>query len=321
MSDSSSRLIAPWSGETRALGAAATSFTMRAVSDTTIDLRLARFTPAASTRNNKHAILLIHGLSEHLGRWAGRAESLANRLNSDVWCFDHRGHGLSGGARTHCQSSADLICDAAHVLARIDAEFYDVDSVKWTLFGHSLGGLVATALAERVASAAAWPNVASNVQLPRVTSVVLSAPALATDQAWVLQKLAPMLAFLAPTFRLSPSIRGEQLAHDPAVGQAYFADKLVADTLAITASFGNSLLALMPLVRAKLDVLAKSELAVMVYHGEDDTLVPIAASELIARAVPAATFVRLPKTRHEAQFEACAEEIMTKVVEFIQSHQ
>lgn len=265
-------------------------------------------------------MLLIHGLSEHLGRWAERGKWMATQLNCDVWCFDHRGHGLSGGARTHCATQSDLISDAAHVLSRIDAEFYAPQSVHWTLFGHSLGGLVATALAERVASPAAWPTVAPNVQLPRVSSVVLSAPALATDQAWVLQKLAPMLAFLAPTFRLSPSIRGEQLAHDPAVGQAYFADKLVADTLAITASFGNNLLALMPLVRAKLDVLAKSELALMVYHGEDDTLVPIAASEAIARAVPTATFVRLPNTRHEAQFEPCAEEIMGKVVEFIGSH-
>lgn len=262
-------------------------------------------------------MLIVHGLSEHLGRWSDRAQWFASQLDCDVWALDHRGHGLSGGPRTHCTAPEDLVRDAAHVFHSIDAQFYAGRNLKWVLFGHSLGGLVVTALAERVVSAAAWPNVAANVTLPAVSAVVLSAPALATDQAWVLQKLAPLLAFLAPTFRLSPSIRGEQLAADPAVGQQYFADKLVSDTLAITASFGRNLLALMPLTRGKLDVLSNGEPPIFVYHGEDDTLVPIAASECVARAVPFATFVRLPKTRHEAHFEPCADEIMGKVVEFI----
>jgi alpha-beta hydrolase superfamily lysophospholipase len=53
-----------------------------------------------------------------------------------------------------------------------------------------------------------------------------------------------------------------------------------------------------------------------VYHGKDDTLVPIRASELLAAAIPSLTFVPLPNTRHEAQLEPVADEILAQVVQF-----
>jgi len=43
-------------------------------------------------------VLLVHGLGEHIGRYAALAQRL-NEAGWDVAGYDHRGHGASGGAR------------------------------------------------------------------------------------------------------------------------------------------------------------------------------------------------------------------------------
>ncbi|MES1163052.1 MAG: alpha/beta fold hydrolase, partial [Rhizobacter sp.] len=83
-------------------------------------------------------VLIVHGLGEHIGRYA----QVAARLNAWGWHaigFDHRGHGASEGARGALAHDDDLLQDLARVVDAVRA----ARAGPLLLLGHSLGGLVA----------------------------------------------------------------------------------------------------------------------------------------------------------------------------------
>lgn len=271
-------------------------------------------------------LYIVHGLSEHVGRWNRRAVEFA-AAGFDVFAADHRGHGCSGGERTHMMRPTQLVEDLALVLTAVRSFAGMGRERPLCVFGHSLGGLIASAyaeaffLADKQANSDALPSTMASLQRVAarepICALALSAPALCTDQNYIVQKLAPLLALFKPQLRVPSEIKGEQLSSDPAVGEAYFADHFVTDTLAITAAFGRNTLALMELVQASLKEL---KLPVFLYHGEDDTLVPVRASEQLAAEAPDVAFERLPNTRHEAHNEAAGDAVLSKVVAFFAQH-
>ena len=86
-------------------------------------------------------LLLVHGYAEHSGRYDAVARQLA-RGGIAVAAPDLQGHGRSGGARAKVESLDDVVTDARRALDRLASES---DTPPFVL-GHSMGGLVATAL-------------------------------------------------------------------------------------------------------------------------------------------------------------------------------
>ena len=83
-------------------------------------------------------VLIVHGLGEHIGRYA----TLAGRLNAWGWHVvghDQRGHGRSDGARGAIARGDALLHDLALVIDAVRAGL----PAPLVLLGHSLGGLVA----------------------------------------------------------------------------------------------------------------------------------------------------------------------------------
>ena len=222
-------------------------------------------------------ILLVHGLGEHSGRYEHVGDHLA-AAGFDVVAPDLRGFGSSGGRRAYVARYSDYLDDLAPCAARLGAT-----GIPLILYGHSLGGLVALlyALGDH----------------PRPDLLILSAPALdAPISSWK-RLAAHILGRLAPGVTLPNDITGEQLSRDPAVGEAYFADPLVATRT--TARLGAEFLAAMAHAREHL-----SELSVptLVLHGGDDTLVPVAVSAPLA-AGDCVERVVLDGLRHEIHHE------------------
>lgn len=163
-------------------------------------------------------VLIVHGLGEHIGRYAG----LAADLNADGWYvagFDQRGHGASGGARGSMPHDHSLLADLARVV--------DLATERLPgpvlLFGHSLGGLVAARfVAEALAGAPApWSR--------PVHALVLSSPALALRMNRGQRALLGVLGRVAPALAVGNGIKPRWLSRDPAVVQAYTDDPLVHD--------------------------------------------------------------------------------------------
>jgi alpha-beta hydrolase superfamily lysophospholipase len=271
------------------------SWTLEHVAGPSGDVLGTRHWPAGG-RRKLVSLLLVHGLGEHSGRYDHVARRLASK-GIDVHAFDLRGFGASAGRRAFVRSWSEFHDD---VEARLSAVRATSRGRPVVLYGHSMGGLVALGyvLTDR----------------PKPDMLVLTAPALdSTTPAWQ-RALARVLSPIAPRFAARNGFDGSVLSRDPTVGAKYLADPL--NYHRSTVRLGAEALAEQDRVRAALERLA---VPTLVLHGEDDRLVPPAASQPL---VAAASVKRLtyPGLRHEIHNEPEWETVMTDVVTWIGEH-
>jgi alpha-beta hydrolase superfamily lysophospholipase len=169
----------------------------------------------------KGTIVIVHGLGEHIGRYAHVAACL-NELGWRVVGLDQRGHGTSGGARGRLNDSNDLLADLARVIDLVRGEHPG----PLVLLGHSLGGLVAARfVAEALEPApAAWSRV--------VDALILSSPAFDAGMNAMQKAMLAVLGPLAPNFAVGNGLDAAWLSRDPLIVAAYRADPLVHDRIA-----------------------------------------------------------------------------------------
>ena len=158
------------------------------------------------------AILMLHGWSDHAGRWSGVGERLRD-AGYGVYLLDQRGHGHSGGQRGHLSRFSQLLGDLQAFRRAVRSR---VPGVPQVLVGHSFGGLVALRYLETQPS-------------DPIAAAVVSSPWLALaahPPAWKLV-LGRILADLWPSVHLSAGIDSAWVSRDPVVNAAYDADPLV----------------------------------------------------------------------------------------------
>ena len=219
------------------------------------------------------AMLLLHGIAEHSGRYEHVGAQLA-AAGVEVIAIDHRGYGLSGGRRAYVRSFAEFRDDVEDQLAQVRAL-----GLPTVLCGHSMGGLIALGYVLE--------------GRPAPDALALSGPALGANIPPLLRAVLPLLARWAPRLRVPTPVDGEQLATDPAVAEAYFADPLVVTTT--TPALAEAMLTQMHWANEHLLSLS---VPTLVQHGGDDTLVPPASSEPLA-SVAGVRRIVYPGLRHE----------------------
>ncbi|MES2932639.1 MAG: lysophospholipase [Pseudomonadota bacterium] len=156
----------------------------------------------------RRGIVLMHGLGEHSGRYA-HVLRFFNQCGFSVRCYDHRGHGRSGGVRGGVPNGDPLVFDAQIVIEDFAKKF----STPPLLCGHSMGGLIAA----RFATAAISP----------LGGLILSSPALAIPLSQGQALLLKVLSRLAPGLTLANGVPKKYLSHAPTVATAYKTDPLV----------------------------------------------------------------------------------------------
>jgi alpha-beta hydrolase superfamily lysophospholipase len=231
--------------------------------------------PSADARGT---IVIVHGLGEHIGRYA----HVAARLNAGRWSvvgYDQRGHGASPGERGRIAAGDDLLVDLAAVVDDARAEA----SGPLVLLGHSLGGLV---VARFVAGALESPRPPWQRD---VDALVLSSPALDIGMTGAKRALLATLETLTPNLGIGNGLDATGISRDPAVVAAYRADPLVHDRIAprlvrFLADAGPTVLALAPRWRVP---------TLLLYAGSDRLVVP-AGSAAFAAAAPAAVVTARP---------------------------
>lgn len=155
-------------------------------------------------------VVVIHGLAEHSGRYAPLAAQLV-AAGYAVYALDLRGHGRSGGRRIYIDSFRQHVEDVTCFWRYVQLE---QPQCPYFLLGHSMGGLIVTALAAN--------------GLPGVRGVILSAAALKVHE-----QVAPLLRWLAwPASLVLPrwgvaQLTFKKVSRDPAVIASYEADPLV----------------------------------------------------------------------------------------------
>lgn len=167
--------------------------------------------PATSPRA---AILIVHGLAEHTGRYGMTAAAL-NDAGFAVHAVDCRGHGRSEGRRVHVEDVGDYVADVRAALEEVRRRD---PGLPVFLLGHSQGGLIALK--------AALDDPAA------IDGLVITSPFLAVHPAsrpsTFVRALARVLLRLAPRLPLPTSIDVRLLSRDTGVGEAYALDPLVS---------------------------------------------------------------------------------------------
>lgn len=202
-------------------------------------------------------VLIVHGVSEHTGRWGHVAEHFVAR-GYNVRGYDLRGHGKSGGPQLDLEDFDMHVGDLERMVDAVRQP-----DLPLIIYGHSMGGLIATRY--------------SYSSRPQPDIYVLSAPALANTAPALLKMAVNVLARVAPGIRLASPLKGEQLSRDPKVGEAYFSDPLVH--LKGTPRFGKALLSAMEATAAQTP---DFKVQTLVIHGSDDSIVPPSASAPLA---------------------------------------
>lgn len=162
------------------------------------------------------AIVLVHGLGEHSGRYGEFGDRMAG-YGISTYAMDLRGHGLSEGRRGHVPTFDIFLQE----LDRFRREVEDLADVQVPLFllGHSLGGLIALRYQEEYHA--------------RFKGAIIVSPWLATAMTVPRWKAnaAHALAKLLPALPLRADIRAEHVSRDTDIVEAYRADPLVHDTV------------------------------------------------------------------------------------------
>ena len=240
-------------------------------------------------------MLLIHGAGEHSGRYE-RTGGLFAEAGIDVTALDLRGSGGSGGPRGDVERWTDFLDDIAMVLERVRAAAAGSPVV---LMGHSMGGLVCT---DYVLSGRSLPDL-----------LVLSSPALDDGLPRWQHALSPTVARLLPTLAFKNAWGPEALSRDPEVGRLASVDPGCAPTG--TVRLGAAAFAAQDRVNA---TVGRLSIPTYVFHGADDPLVPVSASEPF-EGLPGVTRRVYPGLRHETMNEPEGPEVVADVIAWLRA--
>jgi acylglycerol lipase len=252
--------------------------------------------------NPRAALLIVHGMAEHRGRYADAIRRFTSR-GIATFTFDLRGHGQSPGDRADIDSFQQHVDDLLTIRANIARQHPQLPLFLWA---HSLGSIVAIRSVE---------------QDPRhLRGVITSGCPLAAFQR-IPQPLRPALNALCTPFgglHVNPGLPAEALSHDTAVQASYSSDPLVPDKVTVRL--------LTELERACRDALAdagKIVLPWLALHGEADEIAPPQGSRQLidALASPDKTLHFFAGMRHEVhnEIEPAATAFYERVIHWIEA--
>jgi len=215
----------------------------------------------------KAAVILVHGVGEHSGRYENLVKSFADKKVS-VFAIDHRGHGKSDGKKGHIDSFMDYVYDLKLFLEFIKEENKGVPVI---IFGHSMGGVIAAKYAMT------YPD--------DLSMLVLSSPGFTPAFEVPAWKLAVSSFFSSriSTLTFPNGLNVSDLSHDLDSVAAYKNDPLVHNK--VTARWA------VEFMRAGQECLSNAgsvKKPLLVFHGKEDHICSYKASEQFYNAASSA---------------------------------
>jgi alpha-beta hydrolase superfamily lysophospholipase len=253
------------------------------------------------SRRPRAVVALIHGISEHSGRYP----ALVNHLPAAGFAlctFDLRGHGRSEGQRGHIDRWSQYTGDVMAFLETVRNEFPESPIF---IYGHSLGALIVT---EYVLTQPAGLEGMIVSGIPRRPTGVARKP---------LVLLAKTMSHVWPRFSVSLGLDGSRLSRDPVMIRAYEQDPLVHHTA--TARWGTETLATIDDVRSRL---GEIRLPILILHGGADRVNSVEGSrELYAGVSSADKELHVyPEGTHEPHNDSIREQVVKEVEDWLNRH-
>jgi alpha-beta hydrolase superfamily lysophospholipase len=283
-------------------------------------LRYRRWLPDGEVRG---AVQVLHGASEHSGRYGRLAAALAGR-GLAVYAMDLRGHGRTaestGIGRFGGLGVETVLADVEALHLVMDEQHPGVPRV---LLGHSMGSIIALAAAERNGAdlaglALSGPIGVAPHLVDTVTALEEAVAAGAADHA--LDALGAFNESFEPA-----RTRYDWLSRDPAEVDAYIADPLSGDEMPLTVAYASGVFALAvgaatPEAVAQL----RDGLPVLLLSGELD---PVGGADAVQVTALAQLFTErglpveqrvYPDARHEVFNETNRDEVTADLLSWLE---
>ncbi len=200
----------------------------------------------------KAAIIVVHGLFEHSGRYANLVDHVVPR-GFAVYSFDQRGHGKSEGTRGYVRRFSDYV-DDLETFHRLVID--ESRGIPVFLFGHSIGGTIAASY------------IASHQRdfAGCILSAAVAAPGESVTRSSILTARA--LSAILPRIGIA-TIEASAISRDPEVVERYIKDPLVFRGK-IRARLGSELINAMQ--RSLPAQMPKVDAPILLIHGSLDRL-------------------------------------------------
>lgn len=245
------------------------------------------------------AVVIVHGLKDHSARYAAFADRLAD-AGYGVYAFDLRGHGRSAGPRVAPASWFDYVDDLEQILGLVEVRERDRPLF---VVGHSMGGAIATLAAIR--------------HEPRLSGLVVSAPALVIDASPIVIAVTRMTGLFTPGAPVL-ALPNEDFSSDPAAAKAMAKDPWIVQS-AGPARTARGLVDGIAEIWANLDQLT---IPVLALHGTRDKLTAPSGSRALIRAAPSRdkTFRVYEGLAHDLLHEKEGPEIEGDILTWLDAH-
>ena len=248
----------------------------------------------------KAAIILVHGLGEHVVRYDHVAAALTKKGYAMLG-FDLRGHGKSGGPRGHSPSNEAFMQDIDSMLKQSEVRYPGICQF---LYGHSLGGtLVLNYILCRQ---------------PVLAGAVVTAPALRSPvlEQKIKAMLAKVLGTLLPSITFPSGLDANMLSHNPEVVDRYKQDPLVHDRG--TLGLGKGQLEMIPWI---FEHARDLNIPLLLMHGTEDKISYIRGSrEFAQKAGDKVTLKEWNGMYHEIHNEPEKQQVFAYMLDWLGKH-
>ena len=252
-----------------------------------------------SVKDSNKAILLIHGLGEHSGRYSNIIQDF-NDKNISVFTVDIRGHGKSEGKRGHSPFYEQLISDIQYFIRHVTNKN---SNKQYFLYGHSMGG-----------------NLVINYSLQndeKINGIIATSPCIkpAIKPPKIKLLMAKLFQKLIPSLTLNNGLDINGISRNLQVVEDYLNDPLNHDQISVQLG--------LDIISSGIYALENSRnisVPMLVFHGEKDRLTSYNSSkELVDNSGSNVKFIGFEDAYHEIHNEPEKEELLKNIFDWINS--
>ncbi len=244
----------------------------------------------------KAAIIMVHGLGEHISRYKEMADFFNSR-NYSFTGLDLPGHGHSSGRRGHIDNFEQYNNIISAIIDFVRVREGDISLV---LYGHSLGGAVAL-------NYLAGANV---IDKAIVTSPWLK---LAVSPSSFKIFLAGIMNSLLPSLLQSSGLDPEDISSDKDVVEKYDADPLVHNKISVRL-FSSATANARKLLEMREDI----KIPLLLMHGADDRITSAEGSSVFAARNSRTELKIWEKGLHELHNEVFRDEVLDYIIKWLE---
>jgi acylglycerol lipase len=246
--------------------------------------------------NSKAVVILVHGLGEHINRYAHWFELF--KANGIAFAgVDLPGHGGSDGRRG-CVSGFSQLEEMIDVLITTCKKTFP--GIPIFLYGHSLGGAIVLQYVLQ--------------RNPKIKGVILSSPwlKLSFEPSKSRLVLASIMRYLLPGLVQSSGLNVNHITHDEKENEKYRKDPLIHDKISVGLFYVVTSAA-----RYSLENASQLKLPTLIFHGSDDQITSPEGSREVAEKTNMAQLKIWEGGYHELHNELFKEEVFLYLLNWL----